>query len=171
MFLTYLSIVCGEDEGSLITAADGGGQELLLVSHPNTGTLRNTYRKATWDGQQKQQPGESSGFMKKTPVVGIDTDYVCIWMGTILYILLKRAKDRTWWREVKVISIDPCRSGHGCPRKAVNLTTAQPLNPVMISLFLSPLLKLHTVMFLQFIHFSDTVMHLTGWNLLANWSL
>lgn len=37
---SYLSIVGGEDEGLLITAADGGRQELILVSHPNTSTLR-----------------------------------------------------------------------------------------------------------------------------------
>lgn len=40
-FFSYLSVVSGEDEGSLITAADGGRQELLLVSHPNTSTLRH----------------------------------------------------------------------------------------------------------------------------------
>ncbi len=45
--LSYLSIVCGEDEGPVTTAADGGGQELLLIPHPHTSSLKD--RQTVWD--------------------------------------------------------------------------------------------------------------------------
>lgn len=38
---SYLSIVCGEDQGWIITRADGGGEELFFVSQPDTGPLQH----------------------------------------------------------------------------------------------------------------------------------
>lgn len=36
----YLSVVYGEEQGRIITGADGGGEELLFVSEPDTGPLQ-----------------------------------------------------------------------------------------------------------------------------------
>lgn len=43
--LAYLSIVCGEDQGGVIAGADGGGEELLFVSEPDTGPLQHKSHK------------------------------------------------------------------------------------------------------------------------------
>lgn len=37
----YLPIVGGEDQGWIITGADGGGEELLFVSQPDSGPLQH----------------------------------------------------------------------------------------------------------------------------------
>lgn len=38
---SYLPIVGGEDQRRIITRADGGGEELLFVSEPDTGPLQH----------------------------------------------------------------------------------------------------------------------------------
>lgn len=39
---SYLPIVSGEDQGRIITRADGGGEELLFVSQPDSGPLQHS---------------------------------------------------------------------------------------------------------------------------------
>lgn len=43
--LAYLSIVCGEHQGGVIAGADGGGEEVLFVSEPDTGPLQHKSHK------------------------------------------------------------------------------------------------------------------------------
>ena len=42
-----LPVVGGEDQGGIITRADGGGEELLFVSQPDTGPLQHKGQKNT----------------------------------------------------------------------------------------------------------------------------
>lgn len=42
---SYLPIVGGEDQGGIITRADGGGEELFFVSQPDSGPLQHNRQK------------------------------------------------------------------------------------------------------------------------------